>query len=260
MRLDTTQRSRWAQLRIGACALLLPPLTLGVALFSMLAPPDDGAARPSGAAARAQAGRTELPRNTAQPSADGAAPQPLAQTIQPITAANKPAPFERHDSVAAARPEAVSRPGEVTGQALAPVRMRVTAEPAARVNPPPPANDAPAGTSGAALSQSAPVAAATALLPRALNTSGQAAPQIQSSRMLPAQMLAAQAPLVDLPSSEGPPAQPSAAAKPARASNPAHRSRPHGVRRYAQQRHQQEFSLKNWFQQQFGTRPNNSGG
>ncbi|HKD25847.1 MAG TPA: hypothetical protein VKC66_07995 [Xanthobacteraceae bacterium] len=256
MRLDTTQRSRWAQLRIGACALLLPPLTLGVALFSMLAPPDDGAARPSGAADRAQAGRTELPRNTEQPSADGADPQALA----PIMTANKPAPPEGHDLVAAARPKAVNKPDEVTGQALAPVRMRVTAEPPARPNPPPRASNAPAGTPGAELSQSAPVEAATALRPRALNPSGQAASQILSPRMLPAEMLAAQAPLVDLPSAEAPQARASAAAKPARASNPGHRSHPHGVRRYAQQRHQQEFSLKNWFQQHFGTRPNNSGG
>jgi hypothetical protein len=51
MRPRATRQSDWAQLGIGACALLLPPLALGGALYSMLAPPDDGETRPAGAEA-----------------------------------------------------------------------------------------------------------------------------------------------------------------------------------------------------------------
>jgi hypothetical protein len=46
MRPHATRRTDWAQLGIGACALLLPPLALGAALYSMLAP-DDGTTRPA---------------------------------------------------------------------------------------------------------------------------------------------------------------------------------------------------------------------
>ena len=262
MRLDTTQRSKWAQLRIGACALLLPPLTLGAALLSMLAPPDDGAARPSGQAAGAQAVRTGLLRNTMQPGADGADPQPVARTIQPIAVADKPAHPESRDSVPAvgARQESVSRSAEDMGQVLVPVRVRVTAAPSSKLNPSPPAtaDHAPPGSPGAGPSQSAPMEASTALLPRALNASAQASPQIQSPRMLPAQMLAAQAPLVDLPAAEGPPA--AVAAKPAHPSESAHRSHTFAFRRHTHPRRQHEFSLQDWLQQHFGTRPNNTRG
>jgi hypothetical protein len=41
MRPNATRRDHWAQLGIGAVALLLPPLALGAALYSMLAPPDE---------------------------------------------------------------------------------------------------------------------------------------------------------------------------------------------------------------------------
>jgi hypothetical protein len=41
MRPNATRRDHWAQLGIGAAALLLPPLALGAAFYSMLAPPDE---------------------------------------------------------------------------------------------------------------------------------------------------------------------------------------------------------------------------
>ena len=47
MRPRAPRQTDWAQLGIGACALLLPPLALGAALYSMLAP-DDGTTRPAG--------------------------------------------------------------------------------------------------------------------------------------------------------------------------------------------------------------------
>src|SRR6266478_3229656 len=54
MRAYITQRDKWTQIRIGACALLLPPLILGAAFYSMLATTDDSASRPPSAAAGAQ--------------------------------------------------------------------------------------------------------------------------------------------------------------------------------------------------------------
>jgi hypothetical protein len=41
MRPNTTQQNHWAQVGIGAGALLLPPLALGAALYSMLAAPEE---------------------------------------------------------------------------------------------------------------------------------------------------------------------------------------------------------------------------
>jgi hypothetical protein len=54
MRPHASQRNHWAQLGIYACALLLPPLALGAALYSMLPPPED---EPSPPAAAQAAGR-----------------------------------------------------------------------------------------------------------------------------------------------------------------------------------------------------------
>jgi hypothetical protein len=51
MRPLATRRFDWAQLAMVACGLLLPPLALGAVLYSMLAPPDDGTARPAEAEA-----------------------------------------------------------------------------------------------------------------------------------------------------------------------------------------------------------------
>jgi len=47
MRPHVTPQNTWAQFGIGACALLLPPLALGAALYSMLAP-DQGTTHPAG--------------------------------------------------------------------------------------------------------------------------------------------------------------------------------------------------------------------
>jgi hypothetical protein len=55
MRPNATRRNHWVQLGIGAAALLLPPLALGAAFYSMLAEPDEEAARPAAAQAAAPA-------------------------------------------------------------------------------------------------------------------------------------------------------------------------------------------------------------
>jgi hypothetical protein len=54
MRPNATRRDHWAQLGIGAAALLLPPLALGAAFYSMLAQPDEEVKAPAAAQAAAQ--------------------------------------------------------------------------------------------------------------------------------------------------------------------------------------------------------------
>jgi hypothetical protein len=235
---NTTQRRHWAHIRIGACALLLPPLTLGAALYSMLTSPDEGAARPPVAAAGAQAVRPEMLRGTIQPS--NTDPQTAAQANQPVAdepARRMPATGTRHAVVAGTVADAA--------RVSDPVPAQVAVGSSARTNPPPPSNmgGAPTGSLSAEPSQSAPAEVSTALLPRVLYPSSQAPLQVLPPRM--PQTPAAQVPLVpDPPSADGPPA----AGRPARHSNPANRSDTRAVRRNAQPR-QHAFSLKNWLQQ-----------
>src|SRR6516165_8585516 len=54
MRPNATRRDHWAQLGIGAAALLLPPLALGAAFYSMLAAPDEEVTGPAVVQAGAQ--------------------------------------------------------------------------------------------------------------------------------------------------------------------------------------------------------------
>lgn len=245
---NTTQRKHWAHIRIGACALLLPPLTLGAALYSMLTSPDEGTARPPVAAAGAQAVRPELLRGTIQPS--NTDPQPVAQATPPV--ADEPAPGMPATGV---RQAVVAGSVEDAARVSDPVPAQLAVGPSARVNPLP-ANmgGAPTGSLGAEPSQSAPAEVSTALLPRMLSPSSQAPPQILPPRMPP--MPAAQVPFApDPPSADAPPA----AGRPARHSNLANRSDTHAVRRNAQAQRQHAFSLKNWLQQ-IGILPRNTRG
>jgi hypothetical protein len=167
--------------------LLLPPLTLGAAFYSMLAPPDEGATRPAGA----QAVQPEAPRDPIPPWGVSTDRQRAAQGAQPV--AGKPSSVQGRSSASAtgAYSDPVNRP----------------AEDMARVPDPP--------------------------LPLSFPT--QAPPPIP----LPAQTPDAQAPVAtDLPPGEGSPATSSTPAKPVRPPN----------RRSAQHR-QNEFSLKNFFEQ-----------
>jgi hypothetical protein len=256
MRSNTTQRSYWAQFSVGACALVLPPLTLGAAFYSMLASPDEGAARP-----------------TPPISAD---PQPAVQAAQSSAVAGKPAPLEDRSSVliTGVRQGPVGRSAqdsakEETARVSDSVPLQVAVAPPARVIPPlqGDVDRAPSATPDADLSQSAPADVSTALLPRAPLPSGQVRPQIAPARK---------------PIAEGPPAQvPVAADKPpaggpqtASLTAPKHganlvghggvragaRNETPAARRNAHPQPQEAFSLKNWLQQQLGIRPHNTRG
>jgi hypothetical protein len=83
MRPHKPRRNHWVQLGIGAAALLLPPLALGAAFYSMLAGPDEDRARPAQAAAQPAAAVAPQP-SAYQPqvgkAADDAA-RPMEQGI-----------------------------------------------------------------------------------------------------------------------------------------------------------------------------------
>lgn len=258
MRANIAQRDKWTQIRIGACALLLPPLILGAAFYSMLSAPEEGAARPPGTAAKAQVVRPELLRDTAQARAVSLDRQPIAETTQPTAAAAEPAPESGVSmSAVGTRRAVVAGSAEKAARVSDPVPVQV---PSAKANPSLPANldSAPPDSLRAELSQSAPLEVSTALLPRVLRPSPPAPPQIQPPRIPATQMAAAAAPLAaDPPSAEGAPAP--TASKPARPANLANRSENAAVRRNAQSQRQHAFSLKNWLQQ-LGILPHNTRG
>jgi hypothetical protein len=260
MRANIAQRDKWTQIRIGACALLLPPLILGAAFYSMLSAPEESAARPPGTAAKAQVVRPELLRDTAPARAISLDRQPVAETPQPpIAVAAEPAT----ESVVSV-PAAGTRNGVIAGSVERaarisdPVPVQV---PSAKANPSLPVNmasAAPPDSLRAELSQSAPVEVSTALLPRVLRPSPPAPPQIQPPRIPATQTAAAAVPLAaDPPSAESAP--PPTASKPARPANLANRSENPAARRNAQPQRQQAFSLKNWLQQH-GILPRNTRG
>lgn len=252
MRANIVRRDNWAQIRIGACALLLPPLTLGAAFYSMLATPDEGAAHPPGAAVKAQAARPESPRDTTQARAVSSDPRAVAQASQPIAVADKPAPESRVSASAAGsrRQPAASAAEEITRVDSVPVQ--VTDVLPAGVTPPPlgETDGVPTHALGPEPSWAAPAEVSTSLLPRLLIPPGKAPPQTPSPRMT-AQTSAAQGPsAIEPPSAEGPPGPPSAARRHARSET---------VRRNVQRRQQRQhaLSLKDWLQQ-IGILPRNT--
>jgi hypothetical protein len=240
MRAYITQRDKWTQIRIGACALLLPPLTLGAAFYSMLATTDDSASRPPGAAAGAHVARPEFLRDT-QASATSANQRPLPQATEPIASAGNPAPADRV-SAAATGTRQQPRSAEEMARVLAPIPVPVTVVRPTGVNPPSleEIGGAPTGSMAREPSWSAPAEMSTALLPRALMPPGKVVPQIPQPQTT-AQIPAAQAPSVaDPPSAAGPPT--STARKHMRGEAIA-------ARRNARSQRQHDFSLKNWLQQ-----------
>jgi hypothetical protein len=133
MRPRATRQTDWAQLGIGACVLVLSPLALGAALYSMLEPADRDVMRSGGTDA-------VLPDNA----------QPAPQTGLPVTAAGGPVEGARQFPGLSASAEGRA-PVEVVTRSIS---VPAAPMPAVAANPP-----AYAATEGAA-TQSPPVSAA----------------------------------------------------------------------------------------------------
>jgi len=281
MRSNTTQQNIWVQLGVSACALLLPPVALGAAVFSMLPMRDEGAGRPAPGAAEAHVTTPKSRIEAAWPiNADS---QSLVEATEPRLATGKPASTSdgrSSASSAVARYEPFSK--KDMARVLGPIPVRVTiVTPPAAANPLSSADvdSAITGSIGTAPWPSPATEVPAALLPR-VPTSLIQVPLVQVPPLrvpLPKtpppqgpalQALATQVSTVDRPSAEGPPAPASTAHK--RPSDPktlaGHsgapteaRSEKHAVRRNTQPQPEQAFSLKNWLQQ-LGTRPRNTGG
>jgi len=232
MRSKATPRNHWAQISIGACALLLPPLTLGAAFYSMLATPDEGTAHP----AAAPAAQGELRQDPIQPWGVGSAPQPATPAVQPAAGTPSPAQGRSSASSTGERPDLAGRSAEDVARVSDPA-------------PPPPGNalaGSPWSSLGAEPLRPAPAETSAALLPRPLSLPGQP-PQVQPPRMMATQTPGVQTPV---PSETlSPDGAPVAQSKPARPSNQANRIEASAARRNAQQHRQDEFSLKNFLQQ-----------
>jgi hypothetical protein len=254
MRANIAQRDNWARIRVGACALLLPPLTLGAAFYSMLANPDDNAARPPGAPAGAQVVRPELLRDT-QASAVSPDQQPLPKAPQPVAAMGKQSPENRvSTSATSLGQQPVGGSAEEMAGVSGPVPVQVTVVRPTDASLPrsEEIRGASTGGLGAEPSLSAPANVSTALLPRALVPPGKVSPQIQPHQAA-VQTPAAQTPsAASPPSAEGPPAPPSTARKHAR-------NEAAVARQNARSQRQHEFSLKNWLLQ-LGILPHNARG
>jgi len=262
-RSKTTQRNIWAQLGVSACALLLPPMALGAAVYSMLPIREESAARPvAGTTAEAYA----------------AASQPSTAATQPLAAVGKPAPTA-NTWTSVSQPSARQEPagktaakdsGKDMARVLGPVPVRVTVVvPPAAVNPTADADGAPTGSIGAELARSAAVAPAATLPPL------QAQPvQLPPRQLLPRDMPPREAPHIQMPVAQPPITEPQSADGPPESSNVsgarkhvrsfylrnlarrngAHaearretRSETHAARGNAQP--QEAFSLRNWLHQ-----------
>jgi hypothetical protein len=126
----TASRNVWGQIGLSACVLLLPPILIGTAVYSMLAVHQDGTARNSSlAAVEFRPAGSEF-RLASDSSRDAAAPQPAAAVPPPAGAAGKPAPPSKSASPAPsayALADAHSEPaGKDLSRALGPVPVRVT--------------------------------------------------------------------------------------------------------------------------------------
>jgi hypothetical protein len=109
MRPRATRQTDWAQLGIGACVLVVPPLALGATLYSMLDPVDGGITRSAGT-------DTVLPDN-GQPAPQNGLPGGLVaggrQLPGPSASAEGGAPIQvvtRSISPAAPMPAAAAHP------------------------------------------------------------------------------------------------------------------------------------------------------
>ena len=278
MRSNTTQQNIWAQLGVSACALLLPPMALGAAVFSMLPARNDGRPAPSSAAEAHAA--TPRSRIEAAWPVNGTS-QSVAEATEPAAATDIPAIVaDRHNLASPGNAGREPASKKEAARALGPVPVRVTiVTPQAAVNPPPPA-EVDSITTGSVATVPWPSPASevsTALLPRILPAPAQ---------VLPPQTLAtpaSQAPTSQAPASAAPATHASAPAtaadrpseSPAASASPARkhvrqtylrtlahsgaRAEAPTVRRNAQPQPDQTFSFKDWLQK-LGTGPRNPRG
>lgn len=263
MRSKTTERNIWVQLGISACALLLPPMVLGAAIYSMLPARDDGAARPS---AGSQPVAPKLRVRSASPWSVGTDPATDAQVSETVPLAAKPASVaDGGSSLPAAdlRSEPSGKSAKDMARVPNPVPVEIVAgAPLAKTDPLPPVDvdGAPPGAIGMEPPVSAAVEVPQGLLPRVLKPPAQtplrvAPPQLPAVQVPPARVSSK----AGSPSTEGAPAT-TAAHKHARPSALGNLVRHNGtraeargeappVRRNGQTQPHQTFSLKNWLQQ-----------
>jgi len=126
MRPKATLRDNWVQLGIGAVALLLPPLALGAALYSMLAEPDEVVTPP--AAAEAVAPPPAAPQPSAGKLAEGA---PQKRERLPVQGRPVQAAPIQVATVATAPAATISPPADAEGGATLPAAESPTAPAAA---------------------------------------------------------------------------------------------------------------------------------
>jgi len=276
MRSNTTERNIWAQLGLSACAVVLPPIALGAALYSMLTVRDEGTGSlPEGAAAEARVTTPEPRLEAADAWPISADSQPVAKAAEPFLAGGKPVPADDgRSSESPANPQpAVGKKAIAQESGPVPGRVTVVVPPAAANWPLSP--DVDRVPTDSVDTQPWPPAAAvpTPLLPRAPSLPIQVPPPQTPAAQLPASQVTSQVsatgvPAADQPFAEGPPAptarkrvRPSYLGNLARRSGGRAdaRSETHAVRQNAQQQPQPTFSLKDWLQQ-LGARTRNTGG
>jgi hypothetical protein len=131
MRRKATQQGNWAQLGIGAAALLLPPLALGAAFYSMLAEPDEVVTRPAAGQAASPALPATVGAEAASRSSAGQLAEGAPQNREPFPVQGSPVqagPIQVAN-VATAPAASISRPADA----------EVGATPPAAETPPAPA-------------------------------------------------------------------------------------------------------------------------
>jgi hypothetical protein len=293
---NRTRRNVWAQLGVSACALLLPPMALGAAVYSLLPPRDEGAARrAAGNAAEVQAATPNFRIEAAWPINVNANSQPVADpTASSLAAGKSISSAEGQSSVLPTNKwqEQVSKsvskkdmarvmgPGQAGATAITPTWN------------PPSSGDAdasPVGSSGAVPWRSDVPETPVALLPRVPTP----LLQIPARQALVPRIPSSQVPSFQAPSFQVSPSQvspapqvpssqtsstPVSADRSSTHASPRARKHTHssylrnlaarGVRAEARDetpaarrsaQPQQTFSLKNWLQQ-LGTHPHNTGG
>jgi hypothetical protein len=131
MRPHAPRGNHWVQLGIYACALLLPPLALGAALYSMLAPPYDDASVP--AAAQTALHNGSQPRRGDDPRPAAPIGPPGARADGQVAAVSGVSPVANTPPVVRPSIEGMAQGGD-QGEAQGPAQgipFRIAAAPAA---------------------------------------------------------------------------------------------------------------------------------